>query len=303
MAQVPEPSGIGVIVDVVAAGICGSDLHLVETGLIGDTTLGHEIAGLTPDGTPVAIEPIGSCGHCADCEAGDDGLCVDATAKLIGIGVDGGMADRVLVPEHLLVPLPVGLDVESACLVEPMAVAIRAILRAGIGADDRVIVIGGGSIGLCAAAAAAARGATVEVVARHDHQLAAAERIGAAPATDEPADAVIEAAGTTTALAEAIDRCRPGGIVGIPATYWDEVQLPGLAMGMKEVSLVPSIMYGRTDGIERDVTVAARLLAGDPEIGRALITHRYPLDGANEAFDVAADRSTGSIKVLLEPGS
>lgn len=300
VVDVPKPQGDGVRVRVDSVGICGSDLHLVELGFGQDVTMGHEFAGLTDDGTAVAVEPMLSCGTCVHCERGDDPQCSAGTPTILGIGLDGGLADEVLVPEHLLVALPAGLNTADACLVEPLAVGVRSVGRAGVGPGDRVVVVGGGSIGLCAVAAAVSRGATVELAARHDHQRAAGERLGAGPATDQPADVVVEAAGTETALAEAVDRCVSGGTVAIPGTYWDDVRLPAMALGLKEVSLVPSSMYGAATG-PRDVTVAAGLLATEPEIARTLITHRFPLDDAAAAFSAAADRAAGALKVVLEP--
>ena len=300
VVEAPEPSTAGITVHVRAAGICGSDLHLVEGRFVDGTVLGHEIAGVTDDGTFVAVEPVISCGTCGFCEAGDNGLCSQAAASTIGIGLDGGMAERVRVPAHLIVPLPPGVDVADASLVEPLAVAVRALARVDVGPSTRVAVVGGGAIGLCAVAVARHLGAEVELIARHDHQRSAGERLGASAPTDQPADVVVEAAGTASALAAAVSRCRPGGKVAIPGTYWEPVELPGLEMGMKEISLVPSIMYGRTSG-PRDVEVGAEILAHDPEVARTLITHRFPLDGAVDAFAVAADRAAGSIKVVLEP--
>ena len=297
----PDATGDGVTVHVRATGICGSDLHLLASGAFDGRILGHEIAGVTDDGTPVAVEPVHACGSCQHCLDGDDPLCAEATTRLIGIGVDGGLAERVVVPAHLLVPLTDGVRIEDACLVEPLAVGVRAVARAGVSADTRVCVVGGGSIGLAAAAAAKARGAQVEIVARHDHQLAAAARLGVDPAGDQPADVVIEAAGSESALADAIARCAPGGTVGIPSSYWEAVRLPPMLLGLKEVNLVPSSMYGRSTPAGRDVAVAAGILAAQPEIATALVTHRFPLDGAPEAFAVAADRAAGAIKVVIEP--
>lgn len=300
VADVAAPVGADVRVHVRSAGICGSDLHLVALGGLGDTILGHEIAGVTDDGTAVAVEPVQSCQTCVCCLRGDNGQCADATLKTMGIGLNGGMAEQVLVPEHLLVPLPPAVALADAGLVEPLAVAVRALARVGVTAGDRIVVIGGGSIGLCVVAVARYLGAEVELVARHDNQRAAGDRLGAVAPTGRPAAIVIEAAGTQSALADAVDRCAPGGRVGIPGSYWEPVEMPGMTMGLKEVSLVPSVMYGRSTG-PRDVEVAADVLAADPEIGRALITHRFPLDGAVEAFAAAADRASGAIKVVLEP--
>ena len=118
---------------------------------------------------------------------------------------------------------------------------------------------------------------------------------------DEPlADVVFECAGTASALAEAVERVRPGGTVVVPATYWDPIELPALSWFLKEVHLVPASMYARPGGGERDIDRAARLLAATPDLGSALVTHRFPLDGAVEAFTTAGDRASGAIKVVLD---
>jgi threonine dehydrogenase-like Zn-dependent dehydrogenase len=83
-------------------------------------------------------------------------------------------------------------------------------------------------------------------------------------------------------------------------TYWDTVSLPGLQIGMTEVDLIPASMYSRAGSV-RDVDVAAQLLAERPQLARLIITHRFPLDGVAEAFAAARDRSSGAIKVVLEP--
>ena len=171
--------------------------------------------------------------------------------------------------------------------------------RVGVSEGDRVCVVGAGTIGLCCVAVAKYLGATVELESRHSHQLEAGSRLGAIETSSEPAKIVIEAAGTSSALAQAIDKCQKGGLVGIPSTYWDPVEIPALSMGMKEISLVPSITYGHTTG-QRDFDLAMSVLAASPELGRALITDRFPLDGAAEAFDAARNRSTGVIKVAID---
>ena len=113
-------------------------------------------------------------------------------------------------------------------------------------------------------------------------------------------DLVVEAAGSESALARAVELAKPGGTVSIPGIYWGPVAMPGFAMGLKEISLCPSFLYARHAG-GRDADAAAALLATTPELPRAIITHRFPLDAAREAFAVAASRSAGAIKVVLEP--
>jgi threonine dehydrogenase-like Zn-dependent dehydrogenase len=111
---------------------------------------------------------------------------------------------------------------------------------------------------------------------------------------------VIEAAGTESAVAKAVELAKRGASVSIPGIYWGPVAMPGLAMCLKGVSLCPAVLYARHAG-GRDVDAAAALLATTPELPRALIIHRYPLDAAREAFATAASRASGAIKVVLEP--
>jgi threonine dehydrogenase-like Zn-dependent dehydrogenase len=133
-------------------------------------------------------------------------------------------------------------------------------------------------------------------------------------------DVVVEAAGTEGALVTAIDHARPGGTVSLPGVYWDGLALPNvMTMFLKEVRLVPSSMYGCARGVHAhgasepgavpgpdadpagELRVAARLLTDVPDLAAAVVTHRFGLDEAAEAFRVAADRSAGAIKVVLEP--
>jgi threonine dehydrogenase-like Zn-dependent dehydrogenase len=294
----PERTDDEVVVTVASAGICGSDLHMLGFGL--PFTFGHELAGVLSDGTPVAVEPLAPCGTCPACLAGELPRCVLGPSIVLGVGRDGGMAEQCLVPVGSLAPLPAGVDPRDASLVEPLAVAVHGVRRVGITAADRVAVVGGGSIGQTALLAAQATGAPVDLEARHDRQREAAHRLGAGEVAGSY-DVVVEAAGTASALARAVDLARPGGRVLLLGSYWDgDVTMPGLAVTMKEVTLVPATMYSRV-GPSRDVDVAAALLAARPEFVDAVVTHRFPLDAAVEAFAVAQDRAAGAIKVVLEP--
>lgn len=302
VVEVDEPSGGGVRVRVASAGICGSDLHLVSMFPL-PATLGHEFAGYLDDGTAVAVEPLDPCWDCDACRSGEYHRCVRGPGMIIGIGHDGGMADVCVVPESSIVALPTGLDPRNGCLVEPMAVAVHGVRRGKVRPDHRVGVVGAGSIGLCAVAAVGAVGAQVELAARHDHQRVAGETLGATAMAPDGAnryDVVIDAAGTSESVAHCVRLAKPGSTVVLLATYWGGLEIPAFNLCGKEVSLVPAAQYSRA-GATRDVDVAASILAGSPRIAEALITHRFPLDAAAEAFGVASDRSSGAIKVVLEP--
>jgi threonine dehydrogenase-like Zn-dependent dehydrogenase len=306
-AVAPDHAADPVRVRVRSCGICASDLHLAAWNL--PVTLGHEFAGVLDDGTAVAVQPNAWCGECDRCLGGETQLCRHGTSRLHGVSVDGGLADEVIVDRRCVVPLAPGVDPAIAALVEPLAVGTHAAGRVAVEPGDRVLVIGGGSIGLATVAALGARGIGVDLVARHPHQRAGGELLGAgAPLADKGAGgdeygAVVDAAGTQTSLDDAIARVRPGGAVVVVATYWDPVTIgPGLLT--QEVRIVPAAMYGHPGhdhGGVSEFESAAALLAARPEVVHALVHHRFGLDDAPEAFRVAGDRAAGAIKVLLEP--
>jgi threonine dehydrogenase-like Zn-dependent dehydrogenase len=288
----------GVRVSVAGSGICGSDLHLASFGP-SSVTLGHEFGGRLDDGTPVAVVPVLTCGRCEPCRSGHEQLCGQAFGGLYGMSLDGGMADEVWVDPRCTRVVPEAVPVEDACLVEPLAVALHGVDRAGVEPGMRVLVIGAGPIGLCAIAVARHRGATVDVSARHQNRLSAGARLGAGTALGSDYDVVLDAAGTQSSVDQAVGLARAGGTVGILANFWEPVSL-SMAFLIKEVSLVPSFMYGHHHGAE-EFDDAVGVLEATPDLAPTVITHRFSLDDAAEAFRVAGDRSTDAIKVVLHP--
>ena len=303
LREVARPEGDGVRVKVRACGICGSDVTILDSGFPITGTPGHEIAGELEDGTPVAIEPLAACGACDYCLAGDTQVCTEGNAMIYGIGRDGGMAEELIVPERCLVALPRSVDASTGFLVEPLAVAVHGIRRSGIDGSMRVLVVGGGTIGLCAAVAARGARAPVDLIARHPAQIAAAKQIGAnviEEASGGDYDVVLDCAGTPAAIETSCNALKPKGTLGMLASSWDKFEIPGLVVAAKELDIVISAMYGRA-GTIRDVDAAARLLGADDAIADALISDRFPLDQAPAAFERTRDRKGGAIKVALEP--
>jgi threonine dehydrogenase-like Zn-dependent dehydrogenase len=300
VVEVPDPvaGDDDVVVQVQSASICGSDLHLIEYGPI-PFTLGHELAGVTDDGTAVAVDPSQPCGTCDQCTTGAAHLCRTGPQRARGISSEGGMSDAIAVRRTSLVPLPDGLTPATACLVEPIGVATHATRIAGLDGGERVAVVGAGGIGLAAVAAARGPAEEVGLVARHESQRAAGARLGAVP-TDGEYDVVFECAGTESALATAAELCKPSALIVFLSTHWTPVAIPGLPALMKELGFRWSYTYGAHEH-GTDLGDAAALLASDSTIADTLITHRFPLDDAAEAFRVAGDRATGAIKVTMEP--
>lgn len=283
-----------------SAGICGSDLHAVERPAMPmPHTLGHEVAGLLDDGTAVAIWPITPCGACDRCVAREPQQCRGAQWNTYGFGRDGGMAEAMVVERSTLVPLPAGVSPADACLVEPLACSVHGANRAKLEPGQRVAVVGAGTIGLGFCAMARELGVEVDLEARHPHQRHAGEALGARIGTSGEYDLVVDAAGTSAALETAVSLARPGATLLLLATYHDGFRLPPYHFAMNELTIVPASAHG-LGRKERDVDTAARLLARWPDIAPALITHRFPLADAVHAFEVARDRRSGAIKVVLE---
>ncbi len=297
----PEPGPDQVVIAVRSATICGSDLHLVDLGPR-PVTFGHELVGEL-DGALVTICPVEYCGTCASCMNGVSALCTVGSNQVIGIHRDGGMADVVVVPRQCVVPLDGLADPTMGYLVEPVAVAVHGwntIERfTPLPAGARVVVVGGGPVGLVAGALGKARGYEVDIVVRHDAQRRAAQQLGLGLQASGKYDVAVDAGGTASAVALATKLCRPGGTLLISGTYWGDVTMPGMALQLKELRILPVIYYGHHRG-ERELDAAVGVLAQLPALGEALITHRFPLDQAVEAFRVAGDRAAGAVKVLLE---
>jgi 2-desacetyl-2-hydroxyethyl bacteriochlorophyllide A dehydrogenase len=296
VVDIDEPEGEGQLVRVASAGICASDVLYLQYG--STQIAGHEFAGRLEDGSAVAVEAIFGCGACAQCAQGSYNLCARGPTAL-GMLDPGGMCEWFRAPAHALVPLPGGLDLRDASLVEPASVAWHACHLGQVGRGTRVAVVGAGAIGILAAASAQEMGAAdVAVEARYAHQHEARERIGAV-APDGGYDVVIEAAGSESGLHRAVELARPGGTVVYIGVYGD-MTWPHAQAFMKEVALRPSLGYCAHDG-RREFAESADMLAARPELPQMLITHRYPIEDAPEAFRTAPKRSAGAFRVVVEP--
>ncbi len=299
VVDLDEPPGVGETVKITSASICGSDLGYIQFG--SRSILGHELAGYREDGTAVAVEAIYGCLACDQCERGAYNLCPTHGQRALGITADGGMAEQFRAPAARLVPLPAGLDIRDASLVEPASVSWHALRLGAAGPETTVAVVGAGALGLLAVAGARQQGATViDLEARHPHQRQAGERLGARLDPQGLYDLVIEAAGTRESLARSIDLVAPGGTVVVLGVHMGMVELDWHQLFMKETRLVPSLGYCAHDD-RREMEEAAAMLADHPDVADTVITHRFPLEEAVEAFRVAATKSEGAIRVVLEP--
>lgn len=317
----PGPGEI--LVAATFGGICGSDLHYYHRGTVGDfqvrepLVLGHEIVGrvsaLGPDiagpavGTPVAIHPATPCGACPECARGQRNVC--GQARYLGSAartphVQGGFAQRLVVPASQVRALPAGLDPRRAVLAEPLSVALHAVRRAGEVAGQRVLVTGAGPIGSLVVAALRNAGAAEVIVSDLlDAPLDTATRVGATaavragqpgdPAWPDYVDIAIEASGTGAGLGTCLRLARRGGtVVLLGLLPPGETGFPGNVVVTREITMRGAFRF---DGEFDDaLSLLASGLKVDP-----VISHVLPLSGSVEAFELASDRGVAS-KVLLD---
>jgi len=293
-------------------GICGTDLHLLD----GEYPLGrfpriagHEFSGrvlaIGPGvtrfaiGARVCVDPNIACGTCSMCREGAFNLCSNLVP--VGVTIDGGFAEAVAVPEKIVHLLPQSLDAQAAALIEPLACVLHAFERAPTLQDASVLVYGAGSIGLLAIALARHQGAArIEVIEPSATRRAAALELGAEVAfapgereTRRDVRFVIEASGHPAAVADALDRLAPRGVLIQMGVCAPEAQIALTPFDLfdRELSLIGSQSlsgaYGRAIEV---MTMLAPALQG-------LVSHVFALDEAREAFATA--RSEMARKVLI----
>ncbi|MGN7187303.1 alcohol dehydrogenase catalytic domain-containing protein [Microbacterium enclense] len=322
----PIPDADEAVVAVAYGGVCGSDLHYWRHGAAGASilreplVLGHELSGTVVRaaadgsgpavGTPVAVHPLTPRGDGVTPWPEERPNLAPASTYLGSAmhlpHTQGGFAERVALPTRMLFPLPDGLDLRTAVLAEPAAVAWHAVGQAGDVAGRRVAVIGSGPIGLLAVAVALHHGAA-EVIATDLHELprslAEARGARALDARDEAAiaelhaDVVIESSGTVPGLASAIAAARRGGTVvllGLQAA--GGVTAPLATAITRELTLTGSFRFGG-----EFVDVVQALADGSLDV-EGIVTHVVPAGDAVTAFATAADSSASSKVVLAFDG-
>lgn len=316
--KTPGPGEVRVRIE--RCGICGSDLHCFRGhSALPPVCPGHEMSGIVDavgsgargvrEGDRVTVEPLLRCGECRQCLSGNTQLC--PRLSLCGVSAAGGMASHLVVPDYTLFQLPPALDFELGALAEPTAVTVHAARLGGVREGSRVLVLGAGTIGLVAAAAARHLGASfVAITARHPHQRALAEALGVDQVLD-PADlrplsakpdVVLETVGgEATTIADGVMAVARGGTVVMIGLFEKTPVFDPMAMLMKEVRLVGSMVYNRPPAAPADFAVALDVLVSHGEALRGLVSHTFPLSRVQEAFETAADKKSGAVKVMLAP--
>jgi threonine dehydrogenase-like Zn-dependent dehydrogenase len=305
-APLPAPDEGEALVRIRLAGICSTDLALLEgyypfSGIPGHEFIG-EVIEPAPDGEGndlVGKRVVGeitiACGKCDTCRSGMPGHCEER--QVLGIlDRNGVFAEYIALPVKNLHEVPSSLDDESAVFTEPLAAALQIQEQVSISSDDRVLVIGAGRLGLLAALSLALRDCRLKVVVRHPIQVEILERYGVVSIREEDiqsgeADLVIEATGSPGGLSLASKAVRPRGTIVLKSTFAGSSEVNLSPLVVNEVTLVGS----RCGPFDKAL---AMLASGRLDLN-AMIAGRYALENGVEAFEHAAQ--PGVLKVLLSP--
>jgi L-iditol 2-dehydrogenase len=304
----PDPvAGPGeVVCRVLACGVCGSDVSETYVSRKLPAVLGHELVGeVLSLGAGVATVAVGDrvvihhhvpCGDCRTCERGHETLCEQFRSTALD---PGGFAERVrLRPELVGELLALGdVDPVAGTFVEPLGCVLRAFRRAGLQAGDALLVVGAGSNGLLAVAAARARGVeTVWVREPRAQRVAVARSLGAVEHAGEPVDVAFVTTANAGAIAGAAAALGAGGTLCLYATTG-----PGTPVGLdteqlflRELTVCSSWSAGPAD-----MRVAYELIAGGRIDVLALVTHRLSLDETGRALDL--QRRGVALKAVVQP--
>ena len=308
------------LIKVAYGGICGTDLMIYlgkHPRATAPLIMCHEFAGIVvgadgdayAEGTPIAINPLLTCGTCYPCRSGMPHVC--ANLGLVGIDRDGGFAEYVSVPLHTVYPVPDSLPLREAALVEPLAVAVHAVRVSRLKVGDVTAVLGMGPIGVLTAQVARLAGARQVLVSeRSPRRLEVARELGfdvidvnqenAVESILEATDGVgvpvvFETAGVQATIADAAQVVRIGGEilqVGMPKTP-PVVDITRLIF--REIRMTPIRVY-RDEDVRQAIAIAAK---GVLDL-RTPTTHVLPVGDLEQALDIA-HAATDACKILIDP--
>ena len=316
----PSPGPGEALVRVRRVGVCGTDLHIYEGShpfLKYPRVIGHELSGeiaevgsgcTMPVGQQVFVIPYLSCGVCVACRRGKTNCC--QRIAVLGVHVDGGMAEYVCVPETNVVAAD-GVTLDEAAMIEFLAIGAHAVRRAGIQAGDRVLVVGAGPIGVGCMIFAMLRGGAVTALDMRQDRLDFCRRVLFVDHTvvsgsdtlqtlsevtgGDFFDIVIDATGKASSMAAGFDYVAHGGAYVLVSVVRDTISFSDPKFHAREMSLLGSRNATREDF----VTVFSSMREGHVPTA-ALATHRAPLEEAPARFPEWIRPETGVIKALVE---
>ena len=323
--DIPHAIETTAVIKVMSSGVCGSDLHWYAVRPYPEpTVLGHEVSGEIvevgaglegiSEGDRVCVDLTRhyACGSCSSCSRGAYFHCPNKARVPWG----GGFAEYMAVKSSGIHSLPESLTHEQGAMVEPVAVGVHACRYGDIKPGEVVLVLGGGTIGLLSLAVAKVFGAKrAYIVAKYDVQVQMAEAMGADGiirlgtgdlveqvqdiSGGEPIDTVIETVGgSAPTIDQAVSVVKPEGTVVVTGVFPNPVSINLEGALEKEAKIIFSVCYSAQNGTH-DYEVACDLIASGKVNPTQLITHRFALNQTPEAFETALDKTTGSVKAMI----
>jgi L-iditol 2-dehydrogenase len=331
MMEVPTPeiiNGGDVLIRMKTVGVCGSDLHYYETGQIGSQVVeypfavGHEGSGVVEAvgaevthvkaGDRIAIEPAMSCGACDQCLAGRPHTCRKLRFLACPKQAEGCLSEYIVMPEACCFKVSDKTTFDEAAISEPLAIGVYAVKQSIPMCGAKVGILGTGCIGLSVLLPAKAQGAErIYVTDKIDSRLELARKAGALwggnpdkedlvakVAELEPGglDVVFECCGEQDALDQAIEMLKPGGkllLIGIPATA-KRVSFLIDKLRHKEVCI--QNVRRQNHCVQPSLDMMDR---GDFDVS-VMVTHRFPFEQTQAAFDLAASYEDGVLKTMID---
>lgn len=317
---VPKPQPGEALLKIKYIGICGSDLHSYRDAnpyVKLPRVPGHELCaevveapqsrGRIAVGDLVVVEPSIRCGVCYPCHMGRYNCCENL--KVVGIHVDGGMAEEIALPIGQIHKLPEGLDPALGPLAETLSIARHACDRGRVDTPDKAAVVGAGPVGLCAALIAKDRGAEVAVVDMVASRLALAQELGMDHVIDarekdvhlrlktvfdgRPPTVVIEAVGRAATFEMAVDVASPAGRVVVVGLSTEPASVRPDVIIKKELDIVAS--RNSRDAFPKVIEFLAR----SQQKAAKLVTHRFRMDEAEKAMQLLDEKPWEAIKIIL----
>lgn len=320
--KVPELKEGQVRIRVKYCGVCGSDIGIYlgkHPRAKAPLVLGHEFIGVIDEikgqskkfkvGDRVSAYPLISCGKCFACKTGTPHVC--KTLKLIGIDVDGGMAEYVNCDEDVLFKLDDSLSDKAAAVIEPLAVVIRTLHQAKFKALDKAVIIGAGPIGILTGIVLKNSGASKIIISDIDrNRLKMCEDMGfeavnvknqnlieyVDKATDGVgADVVFECSGSESAALDITKVCRIGGTICMTGVHKAPHAVNLQDVNFKEQTIVGSRVYTM-----REFGQAVEYAGKIKEDLEKIVTHIVPLKESEKIFDLIKDPNENTVKVLVD---
>lgn len=309
VAPLPAPKDDQVKIKVLYAGICGSDLRVFK-GSIAYAKYpirpGHEALGVIVDagknvnlaiGTKVVVFPNTFCGTCEFCQNGQTNICREK--KSFGINSPGVFGSEFVTEARFVVPVPNEMPDERAILVEPMAVTVHALKKAGIKKNTSVAVIGCGTEGLLSVALATYLGGDVTVIDVKEEKLAIAKQLGDIK-TAHPQDMdgkcfdiVIEAAGAKASIEQSMQLVKPGGKLISIGISGEDINYPVIRIVRSEITIYGSIIYTLED------FSAAISFLNNPNLNIGpVLSEMVPIEQFQKAFQDAL--SGNFVKIVIK---